>query len=377
MIGIDQLYQYINNFLSTNINVPTVIYFAIGSENFNKEWTLNENQQFPPFLHDFKIKNFDSKILVILIDPLLNTIPYIVRDNTSFLTNSWEETQNNVYISNTGVEVIAINSAIIWDTRVISDVNLYHYDITDLMIKLCILVNQFNTVLFYHEFTGYNIILLEKILKKFITKNKVCIDITRGINDSCYIDLSKPENYPLIEINDNIISYINIDNIDEDHKKYLINKYKEKINSDIDFRFNNEFLLFHQIIKKDYYNITLFKNIFITMIRQNYTVQKFDDIAKMLDTSTFILCKYFFDKYKKQIKIFIKVLSENNYNSKNILQDNLFLFLKDYLKDFGYKYSIQEKHINNLITNIQNIDDKYKINPIFDSFCNKRFINVS
>ena len=74
MITLNTLKEYITNFIDTNYS--SVLYFSIGSyipiDKVNKEinnvvnWKFEENQQFPPFIHDLKLKNYDIPILIIL-----------------------------------------------------------------------------------------------------------------------------------------------------------------------------------------------------------------------------------------------------------------------------------------------------------------------
>ena len=384
MIQIDNLYSYIADFLMQNIVSSTVIYFAIGSESFNRNWSPNENQQFPPFLHNFKIKNFNSKILVIIIDPLLAEKPFIVQDNNSFLSNSWTFNEHlpNVFISNMGVEVIAIKSAITWQNKTIFDNSLVHNDITLLLIELYKLILNYNTLLFYHEFTGVNVLLLEEVLENKIctnkhicfNKNKICIDITRGSDNYCFTDLSKPENYPLIQINDNVISYINIDNINEDYKKELVSRFK--VNHNIDYRTNDDYLLFLQILKKDYIMTNLLKETFITLFRQVYTSNNENIVisAKFL-IKEFQISKFYLKKYSNIIEnIELNLDKIKCYNvDKNILLNDLCLIIYNIVVDIGYKYAFDENKITKFINKIIVIEDKYQINHLFDNFIAKNF----
>ena len=70
-------YEYIRKVISEE---PVVIYFGVGSNFYPNEtnlyefedWGFKNNQQFPPFLQDFKQKYPEIKILLILIDPAFN-----------------------------------------------------------------------------------------------------------------------------------------------------------------------------------------------------------------------------------------------------------------------------------------------------------------
>ena len=299
MINLTNLFEYVQNYVDNN---STIIYIGVGTH-FNgsmdpihkREWDIRENQQFPPFLQDAKKKYFDKKILLILIDPAFKetSIPYIVSTSNSFLENSWKDNQSdsNIFESDLGVDVIILNKSITWGSYKEYEYDKESYDIFDLMIKLCKLISnpQIDSLLFYHEFTGKNPILLEYLIKSHFNYDdtKICIDISRGADLSCYFNLTEPENYPLIS-NENLnnkLKYINPIKISNNKIKQLYNQYykftwnKEKCTmskteTNILIDKPEDMILCFQILKFDNNFLNIIKDSIITMIRQFYTMNE-------------------------------------------------------------------------------------------------------
>jgi hypothetical protein len=298
MIDCDNLLEYIKNYIQIN---STIIYFGVGTmfypnQQYNDEWDYKNNQQFPPFLHDAKLKFFEKKILIILIDPVFNDChcPYLVSDSKNFLENSWNQSTifSNLYESSIGVSVIAIKKYIRWN-----DINSSseYYNIKPLLIELCKFISkpEIDSLLFYHEFIGSNVILLENMIKKSFTEsdiyddNKICIDISRGADLSCYFNLTNPENYPIIKIDEKFekLKYLNpsklsIHEISEIIFKY--NKFRFDISNLFDRQQTNylidkpdELIIFFQIHKSNLINIDLINKTIITTFRQFYSINNY------------------------------------------------------------------------------------------------------
>ena len=240
VLYLDNLMEYIKNHIKNN---STIIYFGIGSmfysnnNNDNNEWEYKNNQQFPPFLCDAKNKFIEINILIILIDPAFEYLisPYIVNDCKNFLYNSWTKSSTfiNLYESTLGVSVIYIKKRISWDNLN----NDEFFNIKPLIINLCEFISnpEIDALLFYHEFTGENVIRLEQIIKKSkinnqsieFDNNKICIDITRCADLSCYFNLTNPENYPIITFDNNKLKYLNLTNFSNMEIKEIISKHKK------------------------------------------------------------------------------------------------------------------------------------------------------
>lgn len=209
-----------------------IVYIGVGTQFYgNKNWETNQNQQFPQFIRDLKNKIPSIKVLIVLIDPsfVKGTPPYIVTSNDINLKNTWTKSKyySNLYHSSSNVDVIQITDSVNWSNVINNDFN-NDFKFERIMIELCDHISNSveNTLLFYHEFTGSNVKMLENIIKKHIKidDNKICIDITNGSKLSCYVDLAMPESYPVIICDKfNNLRYINPDTLSIDEKKELFN----------------------------------------------------------------------------------------------------------------------------------------------------------
>lgn len=401
MINCSNLDNYINEYIKNN---PTIIYIGVGTEFTNYEnkdkWNYEDNQQLPSFLFDAKIKYMEYKLLIILIDPNISNPPYIINSTDSFLDNSWIKSNiyTNLFESSFGIDVICIKEFITWGFH--KNYESEYYDIENMMINICKKISdtKINSLLFYHEFTGKNTIFLEyEIKKKFnYDDKKICIDITRGSNLSCYFILSNPENYPIIKVDNNNLIYNNPEYISEIEKKSIITQYKNfKINLDYfsihNLNFNkisnniNEFILNCQIIKIDTISFDIIKNSIITLIRQFYTLSDDDLFYKKISVYnyTFPTLSFRFKFIKSNIDDInnnfnlINELNEeketnNNYkeifiNIKKDILNQLFNLLEIILKNILYKYNLDNTIIENFIILLYNTD-KFKLISNFEEF---------
>jgi len=431
MITLHTLKDYITKFI--NSNDSSIIYFSTGSYYYVNEyhqesktnirdWEFKDNQQFPPFLHDFKFKNLDVPVLIILIDPIYNDEPpYIVSSSNNFLESSWSisEEFSNLYLSSFGLNVIKISDKIFWgDMRNELQTN---FNFEKLIIGLCEYVSKSssNSLLFYHEFTGSNVILLENLVRKNTIQfnpNKICIDITRGANMSCYFNLSNPEFYPIITYDElNKLKYINPEMLTNDDKINIIEQYGKfitgfndnlqdcifsKFNCNYLFQTPIEMVLCFQIIKNDQSILNNVSNGILSLIRYfnvyneniNFNL-KIWGIEHLITLKNYIKNKCFLD-YRYTTKCLntfnhiidnIKLIDDINKNElndnpdyneninflKNEIIVNLYLIMKEILVDIVIKYQINIFEVEKLITNLQELKDKYNMIDVYKKFISK------
>jgi len=411
MIDFINLNTYISNIIKSN---STIIYIGVGTHyygnnnneidnntNINlKEWEFKYNQQFPPFIHDAKLKYFDKKILIILIDPAFkNNKPYIVTDSNNFLDKSWTQSNihSNLFESDMNLSVITISEYIKWGC--FNNTNdIIYYDIKPFLCELCELISNpdIDSILFYHEFTGKNTILLENIIKESVCfdNNKICIDITRGADLSCYFNLTDPENYPIIIVDeDSKLKYLNFLNLDKIKIRDIISTFKEinldffsinKNESNILFDKPYELILYFQIIKYDSILINLIKNSIISTLRQFYTMtEKINYGSKMYFLQYFHVIKsqinlINFDIIIDKLKIIDNINlnnSDKDYESNfnkihNSLLEEFYILLKLLLNNLLFKYNIDMDYIENFIFQLKNLNNKYNIIKYYDNFIN-------
>lgn len=427
MIKLSNLENFLSQYISI-LNNPSIIYIGGGTYCYStnsdekKNWNYEENQQFPPFLHDLKAKHQNIKILIVLIDPAfnLNTPPYIVNSTDQFYSESWKKSNKyeNLFHSTLGIDVITIQDTIIWNK---SNNNIEKeeedtFDFENFMVNLSnkVSISNSNTLMFYHEFTGSNVSELEQVVKKKSTfnSNKICIDITRGSNMSCYFNLSNPEFYPVILLDEttNKLKYINPDILSNNEKINIISQYKkftknfEISDSNCDYyKFkpnyllatNPKIILCFQIIKSDKIIFNTILNGLIPMIRYLFICENNTNINnKIWGISHLIYLKYYInnlncdyetEKYIfnqiEQIEEYINIVesinlnisSNPNYdeiilNLKENIINGLFDIIKNILANILVKYNININIIDDLIINLKQISNKYEMTTCYKNF---------
>lgn len=456
MINLDSLENWIFNYIDSNVSNPSIIYIGVGTYfspvyktgTSNKYWNYDENQQFPPFLHDFKSSNIDIPVLVVLIDPAFNTsdFSYIVNFQDQFYSGSWEESKeySNIHYSTLGINVIVIPEKVIWKENLHEEPE--SFDFANFLVNVCNKVSSSNpssssssssnpgstltsnpnpnpnsnTLLFYHEFTGSNPRILEQIVKKNAIDydpNKICIDITRGADMSCYFNLSNPEFYPVISLDSsNKLKYVNPLMLSSDEKTNIILKYK-KFTKGFDvqdsgceyyaskpnylFATNSDIILCFQIIKFDKMIINIISNGLIPMIRYLYICTNDSNInSKIWGTTHLMHLTYLtnelnsihnFDFTNKipipitnQIEKIQEDLNLIELINLNILSNpdhfttilylkesvicKLFNLIKNILENIFNKYKINPNVINDFIDNLKQLHNKYDMIPLYKNF---------
>lgn len=426
IINFDNLENWLFNYIDLSCSNPLIIYIGGGTycfsanNNGDKYWKYEENQQFPPFLHDFKSSNIDIPILVILIDPAfdLNTHPYIVNSQDQFYSNSWKKSNeySNIYHSTLKIDVVVIPERVIWGEKTQMDSTSYNF--TNFIINLSNKIIKTNTLLFYHEFIGTNVLMLEQEVKKKTTcfnPNKICIDITRGSDMSCYFNLSNPEFYPIISVDDtNKLKYSNPDILSNNEKINIITKYKKftngfeikdsnceysKFKPNYLFSTNPDIILCFQIIKSDKIIFNLISNGLIPMIRYLYVCEdnsninsKIWGISHLINLSSYmnnfysivnsdcINEIYIYEEVKKiqEDLNLIELINTNvntypNYKETiSQLKDNiicgLFNVIKNILINVVSKYQINTVVIEDFIDNLKQLENKYDMIPLYKNF---------
>ena len=413
MIDFSNLKKFIIDIVESN---STIIYFGIGTQFYNTKkssvWDFKENQQFPPFIHDAKLKYFDKKILIILIDPAFenNYIPYIVSSSNNFLENSWTQSKihENLFESSMDITVITINEYINWgiyksqsQSQSQNDSSNY-IDMEPVLLELCEYISRpnINSILFYHEFTGKNVILLENSIKTTFNfdETKICIDITRGADLSCYFNLTNPENYPVITIYEDKLKYLNPLGLNLSESTDILNKY-EKFSFDSNFNSKlvdkfetnylidkpDELILYFQIVKSDAIIFELLTNGIISMIRQFYTmVEKKNFGMGMWGVKYFNIIKskinsVNFDLVEEKLKLIDIINCDVNsifdydlrFNEiKHVILEELYKNLKLSLEILLLKYNSDKYIIDNIINELKNIENKYDFIKYFKNFIN-------
>jgi hypothetical protein len=424
-LDLGNLLSFIIKFIDSSDSL--VIYFGVGTHFYDGEnvleWDDKDNQQFPPFLNDLKIKYFNIPILVILIDPAFKNEPYLVNKCKNFLQGSWHKSDkySNLFLSELGVSVITIPNYVFWGQN--SEQKEKLHNIEDLLTNLSGYISQpqINSLLFYHEFTGSNPIMLEKIISTNLNGeldlNKICIDITRGSDTSCYFNLSNPIYYPVISFEDSKLKYHNPNTLTAFEKKNILSKYKKfttgfysgsnvsyngisKFEKNILFDKPNEMILCFQIINQDNLIIHFLIEGIIPLIRQLYLNEEYNQfiIKNGINYLNGLAVKKDLFEYENFSNIYFELIDYlNQIDTLNILKESypdyqekliklkeiglkyLYLILKIVLNfvltkyDFEQQNNLNECLIDNFVNGLESIPDKYEILPMFKNFIQYNF----
>lgn len=371
-------------FEDTDKTKPCIIYMGVGTHcNDQDTWNYNTNQQLPAFLHDWKINNPTIPVKIILFDQATITDPYIITDTSLFFTDSFVKDTRycNVYKSEFGIQVYSFALNVNWFN---DNFNLKeNYDITELIISIIKSVSESNHLFFFHEFTGRNPEFLEYEIKKLIDFNehKVCIDISRGKDLSCCVDFSEPENYPLIKLNQESISWINAKFISLEKQEELIKKFTNKTIAILECPYYNsdmfDYYLFKHIVHNNRYIFNICKQI-IHVIRTLYN--KDSEFSTWQATSIMKLNILTIKIPNVKIylnKLFSTVQQIEDVSKIGVDRDTLFPYKLDLLEDLktiieislsNIKY-LKEDELSVLFIMLDTLDDKYKLMSIFNDFC--------
>lgn len=435
MINLENLEEFIIKYINTNSS--SIIYIGGGTYCYptnleDNVWSFDKNQQFPLFLHDFKSKNPEIPILIILIDPAfdLNIPPYIVNSTDQFYSGSWEKSKinSNHYYSTLVIDVIVLSNIIVWGENLQRKKETEReknncFDFENFMVNLCNKVSEpkSNTLMFYHEFTGLNVSELEQLIKQKtpnFNHNKICIDITRGSDMSCYFNLSNPEFYPIIEFNEfdefNKLKYSNPDVLSNDEKTHIISTYKKftdgfeipdstceyyPYKQNYLFATNPNIIMCFQIIKYDKIIFKLISDGLIPLLRYLYVCTDNSNFNnKMWGMSHFNKLKIYINNfsfirnydYKNDVFLSDRVnLVDDNINliesinsnindnpDYNEIIDNLkqnvicglFDIIKNILVNIVIKYQINVIVVEDFIDNLKQLVNKYDMITLYKNF---------
>jgi len=364
---------------------PTVIYFGIGSHfcgyNFessdkydvravkSENWNHNLNQQYPVFLNRIKEMNRKIKIVIFLIDPAFKDVsyPYMINDENSYLKNTFVRVSaNNFYSERYDVDVYYYSDFITWDSTTYRE----GYNITDFMCKYIDIISNKNAILTYHEFVGRDVYDFRKILRNKCFNyddRKICVDITNGRNLSCFIDLSEPENIPIIKLDIyNKLIYINPEEITSEEKRIYMIKGKEENNI-----FSDEHIIYKQlesIMKTRLREIKEYVLPLYRLINMELNVDMIKYYLKKVNEFMFKESSEMMYNINYYVDIYIKFQKEED---KKDLEDNIITMLRFIILKYNFICSFTtEKNINDMIEEMK-VSDKYKMTDLYYNFFKK------
>lgn len=374
---------------------PCIIYMGVGThfngKSHKSDWEHKYNQQFPSFIHDWKLNSPNTTIKIILFDSLGVDDPYIYWNTSSFYSNTFvrDSKYSNVFRSEFGIEVYSFPYNVNWFKN---DFNRQgYYDISNILVDIVGKIND-GYLFFYHEFTGRNPEQLEYEISQKVKFNdrRVCIDISRGRDLSCMVDFSEPENYPLILSNGfGDIEWLNIKYIPVEKQFELIDKFTEesKIDSEEFSRLISftcpylnskvfEYYLYRQIKSKNLSVYNVCKKILYGIksfyeISREFTIYDWENLSQIQLLKEKVLMEDdtdsdYIKKFNDCIGILkgctdINILKQNKKLGLDLIKKIMFRCIKnikrvdeDIIIDLFYKFDITQ--------------DKYKLVGIFNNF---------
>ncbi len=289
---------------------PTIVYFGVGSE-FNPgstdsnnssnqknitPWTPAKNQQFPLFLQNFKYKNPEIQLLIVLIDPAISEIPYIVQETSSWYSGTFNNVSSysNLFESyEFKITVCTIKTYVGFGKE-----NLNEYSVLNMLTDSANLIFENDALMFYHDFSGNNPSIASKAVSKYfehlpkeLYNSKICIDLSHGHEGDCFPSLDQPYLYPIISKEDYLI-YTSPFNVRPHEKirifsKFMqlknqedISNYTENISNISEFKINlfdepdTDLLLYIQLKNLNKLEIESIKNSVFPILRQMIDIEE-------------------------------------------------------------------------------------------------------
>ena len=261
-------------------DIPICIYFASGSA----AATLNDNglvddenyQQYPKFIREL-LNKYLVKLYIILVDPILENPPYIVRDKTFGF--DFQEHSQNKYIYN-NITIYCVREYVYIEGQIFND---NYINITNDLYKLNELCKQESILMFYYDYSGKDV---KEVAELYDIQVKPYLDhIIYGLGSrtviGCYVNLNDDISqfaYKLVERNRKMIKVFNVYNI-------LYNNVYEDIRQSIeDFGYGYINIIEKHITSVINYNIYNFKNYTMSKLRYIYQCNKANDYTNLIQT---------------------------------------------------------------------------------------------
>lgn len=237
---VGNMINYLDQINTTNDkNTHTIIYVAIGSACITKTYDVNSqiwkvkegrDQQSPQFIEDIKNKYPNTNVHIWLIDPAIESPPFMVCDKTSInlnrLADGWNQVDSNMYenISNS-IRVYSFKNQITYYNNYLNVSNSSSLsglvNIGSFLDKLNYYAISNNWFVVVQDYSGGDINRLAYYYdtKPYMNKhrNHIIYGLGARTENACLIDLTKPQ-YRFRFIDDDKIRVFN---------PYVVNKFTQ------------------------------------------------------------------------------------------------------------------------------------------------------
>jgi hypothetical protein len=201
------IHDYFDN--KSNHFIPGIHYISVGSAmllaKHENEVSQDYCQQYPPFIQDIKNNYPEVNITILLMDSVLEQVPYCI---TNQLQNYvWNNNEySNVFVGklfdntkqNNVITIYCFNDMVNWlpGEQIKNTINIYN----QLLIYQNKIIDNADSLLFFHDFTGRDVSELATIMDNVLKNNRkyVMYDITVRKDAGCYVKLNDDINKPII-----------------------------------------------------------------------------------------------------------------------------------------------------------------------------------
>lgn len=378
--------SYIENKHEKNVS----IYIAIGSaahcckyDESLDEWNIDPKfeQQFPKFLRDLKEKFPFDPLHIILIDPMLETPPFIVCNSKKKINESWNKNklqlpkinletdlQEEYFNKITNIHIYPINKAI----GCPGDENIDMYvNFTDFFDTLNILSKLNNWFTVIQDYSGRYMYKFSEYYDNSLYghRNHIIYGLNARLDESCCVDLLRPACTFIYQQTQNGITVFNPYNFDNIIDMYdILVMLKSNSQTQNEYEIAKDQINIFMKHKKESTIIKLCDIIRQTMLFRNNVSYDKENILSQHNTYISHICN---------INI-IKMLEQKQYNE---LLDMLYIILHYELCQFiSYQYKNNEKEkikiIDDIIAKIK-IEDPFKINNNIRKLINDYYESIN
>ena len=356
-------YDFTLSYICSRFNKPNLIYIGIGTASNKTSFSSKrENQQFPVFLENIKIKYPELPVICILIDPNLEYPLTCIQSpiNNGNISNSWEINKKNesleIYENRSkNILIISIKDFIVYYDH---DNQSGHYGFTDeykditMFIESIIELNAYdNGSTIFNDFSGKNFLNFNKYINNKYLKyqDRFVIGLDHNEYGGCFPNLELPE-YQVKAYIDKDMSDIRVfnsvkysDNPDDFYSELVKNKVEkcDIINIQLKYIYIGQIEFFlkyvmtlyrqYHMIKNGTLDILLRFTEYMNIIKMRYKIfeEKEDDINEMFFWYLNKLQKYVGMNDEQKYELMTLINSESDFYKKGPIIKNYLISYYD------------------------------------------------
>jgi hypothetical protein len=316
---------------------------------------------------------------------LISECPFIVKEKNRFYSGEWI----NIMYSNV-FDCIENKITVCTFRNEISFTKPEYYNPLDILILSVKLVLSYDSLLFYHDFSGINPNIAENYVKKNIKeipievyRSKICIDISRGMEGNCFPSFDRANLYPIIKRNKKLL-HIDPRILGPEEKKKLYQKFRLKRFDGFNYKIklfeneNVEYILFEQLIEINKIDVLRISNAIFPIIRQLQSNN--DPLANFTWSIEYL--KYILDDYPEIKENYLNIINQIEYSKhttelieiKSDINEQCYIILKYFIKNICNSFGLSIHLSNDLIDRLKNHPNLYQLNTIYKEFFESHYL---